>query len=103
MPEIIGFGLTHYPGLHMLEEDMAVFLRRILSGKRISERAKDPQNWPAEMRAEWADDEGAAAGRAHRERCFAAIRTIRSRLGACRAFPSYAGGQGAGQSGQCQS
>jgi Catalytic LigB subunit of aromatic ring-opening dioxygenase len=82
MAEILGLGLTHYPGLHMLDEDMPVFLRRTLSGKRIPERARDPQNWPQEMRAEWADDEGAAAGRAHRERCFAAIRTLRSRLDA---------------------
>jgi Catalytic LigB subunit of aromatic ring-opening dioxygenase len=84
MAEIIGVGLTHYPGLHMLDEDMSVYLRRTLSGTRIPERVKDPKNWPAEMRAEWADDEGAAAGRAHRERCFAAIRTIRSRLDAFR-------------------
>jgi hypothetical protein len=64
----------------MLEQDMAVFLRRTLSGKRIPERAKDPKNWPQQMRAEWADDEGAAAGRAHRERCLAAIRALRARL-----------------------
>ncbi len=82
MAELLGIGLTHYPGLHMLDEDMSVFLRRTLSGKRIPDRIRDLRNWPEEMRLEWAGDAGAAAGRAHRERCFAAIRTLRSRLDA---------------------
>jgi hypothetical protein len=82
MAELLGIGLTHYPGLHMLDEDMSVFLRLTLSGKRIADRIRDPQNWPAEMRREWDGDGGAAAARAHRERCFAAIRTLRSRLDA---------------------
>jgi hypothetical protein len=34
MAELLGIGVTHYPGLHMLDEDMSVFLRRTLSGKR---------------------------------------------------------------------
>jgi Catalytic LigB subunit of aromatic ring-opening dioxygenase len=80
MAELLGVGLTHYPGLNMLDEDMSIFLRRTLSGKRIPDRIKDPHNWPEEMRLEWDGDAGAAAGRAHRERCFAAIRTLRSRL-----------------------
>ena len=84
MAEILGLGLTHYPGLYMLEEDMPVFLRRTLSGKHVPERVRNPQNWPAEMRAEWADDEGAAAARTHRERCLSAFRTLRARLDAFR-------------------
>jgi hypothetical protein len=32
------------------------------------------------MREEWGDDEGVAAARRHRERCFAAIRELRARL-----------------------
>jgi hypothetical protein len=84
MAELLGIGMTHYPGLHMLDEDMSVFLRLTLSGKRIPERIRDPQNWPAEMRREWDGDGGAAGARAHRERCFAAIRTLRSHLDAFR-------------------
>lgn len=82
MAEILGLGMTHYPGLHMLDEDMSVFLRKTLAGKRVPDRVREPRNWPDEMRKEWADDAGAAAGRAHRERCFAAIRTLRARLDA---------------------
>jgi hypothetical protein len=82
MAELLGIGMTHYPGLHMLDEDMSVFLRLTLSGKRVPERIRDPRNWPAEMRREWAEDGGAAAGRVHRERCLAAIRTLRAHLDA---------------------
>lgn len=77
---ILGLGMTHYPGMHMLDHDMAVFLRRTLAGKRLAPHLKDPANWPAAMRDEWASDEGAAAGRRHRERCLEATRKLRTRL-----------------------
>ena len=38
MAEIIGIGMTHYPGLHMLDEDMPVFLRRTLGFQRSLQR-----------------------------------------------------------------
>jgi len=82
MAEIMGLGMTHGPMLYMHDADMPMFLRRTLSGKRVPERLKDPRNWPAEMRAEWAADEGIAAAGAHRERCHAASRTLRARLDA---------------------
>ncbi len=78
----MGLGMTHGPMLYMHDADMPMFLRRTLSGKRVPERLKDPRNWPAAMRAEWAADEGAAAARAHRERCHAANRKLRARLDA---------------------
>ena len=82
MADILGLGLTHYPGLYMHEADMPVFLRRTLAGKRVPERLRDPRNWPEAMQAEWGDDEGVRAGREHRERCLAATRNIRARLDA---------------------
>jgi hypothetical protein len=82
MGDIIGLGLTHYPGLHMHEADMPVFLRRTLAGKCLPERLRDPHNWPKAMQAEWGDDEGVRAGREHRERCLTATREIRNRLDA---------------------
>ncbi len=82
MGRILGLGMTHYPGLHMLDEDMWVFLRLTLSGKKVPERVRDPGNWPREMRAEWGNDDGARAGRIHRERCLAATRVLRARLDA---------------------
>jgi Catalytic LigB subunit of aromatic ring-opening dioxygenase len=84
MADILGLGMTHYPGLYRHDADMVVTLRRTLSAKRTPERLKDPANWPAPMREEWGNDDGATAARAHRTRCFAAIRTLRQRLDAFR-------------------
>lgn len=82
MADILGLGLTHYPGLYRADADMTATLFRTLNGKRLPQAMKDPANWPAAMREEWSNDEGAAAARAHRTRCFAAIRKLRERLDA---------------------
>jgi hypothetical protein len=84
MAEILGLGMTHYPGLYRHEADMTATLRRTLAGKRTPAHLKDPAHWPAPMREEWSNDDGAAAARAHRERCFTAMRTLRKRLDAFR-------------------
>jgi hypothetical protein len=80
MSEILGLGVTHYPGLYAQDEDMARLLRRTLSGRNMPERAKDPLNWPAGMRAEWGEDDGARAAHLHRERCFNAFGAVREKL-----------------------
>ena len=82
MAEILGLGMTHYPGLYRADADMTSTLYRTLAGKRVPAHLKDPANWPAPMREEWSNDDGAAAARAHRTRCFAAMRVIRERLDA---------------------
>ncbi len=82
MADILGLGMTHYPGLYRAAEDMTSTLYRTLNGKRLPAHLKDPANWPAPMREEWSNDDGAAAGRAHRERCFSAMRKLRARLDA---------------------
>lgn len=84
MGAILGLGMTHYPGLHMLDEDMAVFLRRTLAGKRLPAQLRDPANWPPAMRAEWSTDDGGGAAREHRRRCLDATRTLRAHLDAFR-------------------
>ena len=84
MAEILGLGMTHYPGLYRHESDMTATLHRTLAGKRTPAHLKDPANWPAPMREELGNDNGAAAARAHRERCFAATRIVRQRLDAFR-------------------
>lgn len=77
MAEILGVGLTHYPGLLLRDEDMTVFLRKVLSSSRIPAEAKDPRNWPAPMQSEWADDRGTRAAAAHRARLVEGFRTVR--------------------------
>lgn len=55
MAEIQGLGVTHYPGLMMLDADMSGILRRTLQSEKIPHTLRDPKNWPAPMQAEWGD------------------------------------------------
>src|ERR1700756_2864049 len=78
MTEILGLGLTHYPLLSVTDEHMADLLRWTLRDSDIPAAEKDPTNWPALMRREWADDGGTAAAAAHRKE-------LRGHLARCRA------------------
>ena len=64
MAEILGLGLTHYPLLAGTDEHMADLLRWTLRDPDIPAAEKDPANWPALMRREWADDGGTRRPRA---------------------------------------
>lgn len=77
MAEILGIGTTHYPGIYMLDHDAPLFLRRTLASEKTPAAMKNPANWPAAMREEWGDDEGASATARHRERCVKALRETR--------------------------
>ena len=80
MAEILGLGLTHYPGLFMRDSDASVFLRNTLARGGLPAHLKDPANWPEPMRREWSDDQGAKAAYEHRARGFAANRELRKAL-----------------------
>ena len=56
MAEILGLGLTHYPGLFMHDKDASVFLRNTLARGGLPAHLKDPANWPEPMRREWSND-----------------------------------------------
>ena len=61
MGEILGIGATHYPPGLVPDEYKPWPLIRMLKTDRIPEHMKNPANWPAEMQAEWGDDEGITA------------------------------------------
>ena len=84
MAEILGVGITHYPPLSTPDEQMAGILQRTLEDPSIPPEAKDPRNWPADMRSEWSDDFGARAAGAHRQALVAGLDRVRSRLDAFR-------------------
>ena len=63
MAEILGLGLTHYPLLSVTDEHMADLLRWTLRDPGIPAAEKDPANWPALMRREWAGDGPAGSSR----------------------------------------
>jgi hypothetical protein len=74
MAEILGLGVSHYPPLSGLDEDMANAHRGRLKDPDIPATAKDPNTWSELAQREWADPVAAAAS--HR----AAMRTGISRV-----------------------
>lgn len=82
MGEILGLGLTHYPGLIFPDTQMAVFLERTLGSDKVPAELKDPARWPEPMRREWGADRGASAAAEHRRRCVQALRAVRKELDA---------------------
>ena len=61
MGEILGIGVTHYPGLIQPDQQMAGLLNRTLNSDQVPDNLKDPAKWPEAMRKEWADPLAAAA------------------------------------------
>ena len=58
MSQILGMGVSHYPGLLVPHHAWPNLLRRNVDVGRISpELYADRSKWPAEMRKEWGDDE----------------------------------------------
>jgi len=85
MGEILGIGATHYPPGLVPDEYKPWPLARMLdTDPRIPAHLKNPANWPEPMRAEWGNDEGITAHKAHRARVFSAFRTIRDEIAAFR-------------------
>ena len=80
MAEILGLGITHYPPLCLPDAEMAGILRWTLDDPAIPASVKDPGHWPAAMKEEWADDQGARAAATHRAVLVAGFERVRARL-----------------------
>lgn len=80
MGQVIGLGVSHYPPFSGRDADMANILRGRLKDPDIPAAVKDPANWPAPMRAEWASDEGVAAAARHRDAMLVGLRRVREAL-----------------------
>lgn len=81
MGEILGVGLSHYPGPIVPVESWPDMLTQWVKMGRITREdfeAKD--RWPQQMLAEWADDSGQASARIHRDRLFAGYAHLRKAL-----------------------
>jgi hypothetical protein len=77
MGEILGLGVTHYPPLAGRDENMARILERVLKDPALPEPFRQPEGWPAPMRAQFGADRGLAAARRHREALLGGFRKIR--------------------------
>jgi hypothetical protein len=80
MGEILGIGLTHYPGLTSKDEHMRGILKRVLQDPGLPEQYRRPEGWPEPMRQEYGSDEGLGAARRHREALVAQFRKARQLL-----------------------
>jgi hypothetical protein len=81
MGEIIGLGMTHYPGMTM-KGNLAGRAKNFMKDPLLPEQFKNPDTWPEPMRKEWAGDEGLAHSDRHRERLLEGFRWIRKELDA---------------------
>ncbi len=83
MAEILGMGLSHYPGVGVPPEFQKNMLRGYVNGGRIREELYlDKSQWPQRMLAEWGSDEGLSAGMAHHARLVEGYRRLRKQLDA---------------------
>jgi hypothetical protein len=80
MAEILALGISHYPMLIWPDDQMSGIHKRMLRNPDLDPKLKDPANWPAEMRAEWGDDEGTASAAKHRAELVAWMKRVRMAL-----------------------
>src|SRR5207302_1850642 len=82
MGEILGIGVTHFPGLMLPDPYMSSFLSRTLKSDRVPAEMKEPARWPEPLRQELAANENGAAAGEHRRRLVGGFRKAREALDA---------------------
>src|ERR1700738_4522161 len=87
MGEILGIGVTHFPGLMLPDSYMSSFLSRTLMSRtlksdRVPAEMKEPARWPQPLRQELGANENGAAAAEHRRRLVGGFRKAREALDA---------------------
>ncbi len=82
MAEILALGISHYPPLWGPDDRMAWILKRMMQNPNLPEALRTPRGWPAPMRDEWGNDEGASAAARHRADLVAQLARTRAALDA---------------------
>jgi hypothetical protein len=81
MSEILGLGLSHYPGPLVPADKWPRMIKRNVDVGRIApELFADRSRWPSGMREEWGNDEGVSAALEHERRLKAGYRNLREEL-----------------------
>jgi hypothetical protein len=81
--EVLGIGLSHYPGPLVPGKYWARMLERNVRIGRVAQTVFDDKAaWPEPMRAEWGSDDGAASGERHEQRLLAGYKRVRAELDA---------------------
>jgi hypothetical protein len=78
--DILGFGISHYPAFSANDDQMSFLFKFALADPDVPASVKDPATWPEQMRAAYADDNGAAAASRHREDMLVGLRRARTAL-----------------------
>jgi hypothetical protein len=81
MGQILGLGITHYPGLGF-KGNLARRINLVLADPALPEDLRSPEHWPAPMREQWGDDEGEAHSTRHRQDMIDQFRRARQELDA---------------------
>ena len=81
MGQILGLGITHYPGL-AFKGNLSSRINLLLSDPVLPDHLRSPENWPARMREQWAADQGEAHSTAHRQDMIDEFRRAREELDA---------------------
>ena len=79
MGQILGLGITHYPGL-AFKGNLSNRINLLLADPVLPERLRSPENWPAPMREQWSDDGGLAHSDGHRQDMIDQFRRARQEL-----------------------
>lgn len=79
MGEILGIGITHYPGFRPLKP-FPFSLLRLLKDPGLEERLRSPEAWPELMRREWGNDRGFGFAEKHRDEVIAEIKKARAAI-----------------------
>lgn len=81
MGQILGLGITHYPGL-AFKGNLSNRINMLLADPLLPEHLRSPENWPATMREQWSDDGGLAHSIQHRQEMIDQFRWARRELDA---------------------
>jgi len=80
MADVLGVGVTHYPGLKYPDPHMVNILRQILESPALRPELREMGNWPEPMRLEWGEDAGVKSAELHRQRLLNGFRTVRTAI-----------------------
>lgn len=80
MADVLGLGLSHYPGFMYEDRDMAMRVKQTIKSSKVPAHLKDPRNWPESMQIEWGTDEGASFAAQHRKDFVDGVRKLRRAL-----------------------
>jgi len=81
MGEILGLGMTHYPGMTM-QGNLASRAKSFMKDPLLPEAFRSVETWPEPMRKELGDDDGWAHSEEHRRILIENFRWIRKELDA---------------------